>query len=279
MKIWAALGDGFKITPKFWVAILFTLVLNAFIGAVSTTVLPYVVVEGQILVPPITSVEEAAARFFPTMGVYFFSMAGSLLILGGTLGCLGQVTRKSPAVLPQTYLRSAKRWFLPMVRWGLGFGVATLGSGIVVAALLGFLWGILGQPEWLTSLIALGFSGTTFAVGLALIFSPFAFTARFLGVWKSFSESFRFIKSHPGGVVGLIFWISLFGALLKFVDLILAGGVGGIRTALGIASFAPGLPVFFFNLILGLPSAFLTAFIPVTLYSYYSGNTQSNPSA
>ncbi len=272
MSVFKAVGQGFKFLPRLWMAFLVILVMNAVAGALATVALPFEVVDGQLRVPPVTTPEEAAARFFPALGLYLFALGYSLFLLGGVFSGLSRLIKGSPLSVA-VYFQSAARWFFPMVRWGLAFMGVTVGSGIAASLLVGLLWGVTGRTEAMQALIQPAFSMTLFVVGLVLVFSPVIFVDRFLGVGKSFSESYKFLKVHKGATLGLLLLVGFIGALAWTGGLILAGIVNGIRDSFGIAQFAPGWPVFFFSLILGLPQAFVTVFFPTVLYSYYTGKS------
>ena len=76
--------------------------------------------------------------------------------------------------------------------------------------------------------------------------------------------------------VRLIFFVSLVVAIFWLGDYFLpAPMVDHVRAAMGIPPFAAGFPSFFFNLVLLLPQAFMSVYLPAVLYAYYLGQTES----
>ncbi len=172
----------------------------------------------------------------------------------------------------EEFHRLAKRWFAAILRWGLAvFGVA-LAAGLAVALVIAFLWAVTGRSEGMKELIGAGFWGALLAAGLVLVYSPVILIERGRGIKEAFKESNRFFNAHRGATFGFLLWLSFIGALIWLVWAIgVAPVVKGVREMAGLPPFPKGLPNFFFSLVLGLPSAFLSVYFPLVLGIFYRG--------
>lgn len=273
MGVLQAVKQGLGLVKRLWVAGAAYLLLFSAMGMWVTLVLPYEVVDGQVRVPQVQNAEDLIRRLLPALGIYLLTFGGALYVFAGVLGNLGLLLRGRP-VSAADFIVAANRRALSLLGWGAAFFGLGLAAGIGAAFLCSFLWAILGQPPLLKPLIQMGGSFAFMGVGLAFTFSPFALVERGGGLRAVFLEAWRFFRGHAQATIRLFLAISVLGAAAWLLGLfILAPAVAGLRALLGIAPFSPGLPVFFFSLILGIPQAFVMVFIPSVLYSYYYGNS------
>ena len=263
MAVWRALIGGFSLTGRLWAAMALLAVVFAAVGALATAFLPYEVVEGQVRVSAPAEVSEALRRLGVGLILYALAIGGSLFLLAGVFHGLRRQIRKE-SFSSADLLALSRAGFFPMLRWGIGF----FGVQFAVAAVVGGAIGLLSKD-----LMQASFSTTLLFVGLALLFSPVILVERACGTWASFRESVRFVGRHPAGTLGLLFGAGFVGAVAWALWLIVALGVKRLQAAMGIAPFSPGLPAFFFGLILVVPQAFLTVYFPAVLYAYYHGKT------
>lgn len=267
-----ALKRGLLLTKALWVAMAMYLLFFAVIGALVTLVLPYEVVDGQVRVLEIRSGEDLAGRLMPALFLYGIALAGSVYILGGVLGGLHELVREKPFGWADLVVHANRR-FPRLLLWGAAYFALSIGVGIFAAFFLSFVWAALGKPALLKPLIGTGASFAFMLVGLALFYSPIILVERARGVGVSFLESWRFVRTHAQGTLLLVFLVSLIGAIAWLLGFfLLAPVVNGLRTLMGVQPFSPGLPVFFFSLILGIPQAFVLLFLPSSLYAYYHGS-------
>lgn len=274
MSVWRAIGQGLDLTRRFWAAVLAFLLVYSSFGALSTVLLPFEMVNGQVRVPLPTNPSEAASRLIVALGIYLGMVGLSVWLLGGVLAGAGQILEKKPFSSGDLFRASTAR-FWSMLGWVAAYAVACFGAGIAVAFALGFLAAVSGQAAAVKSLAGLGFSAAGMVAGLLFLYSPSAIVKNSTGVWRGFGDSFRFVKGHGLATVALVFWISVIGALVWwFGVLVLARVTTTLRGAMGIPPFARGFPVFFFGLINGLPQAFLSVFIPASLVAYYQGSNE-----
>ena len=274
MGAFQAVGKGVRIASRLWFALPVVVVSYSAIGALATVFLPFQMVNGRPQVPPPATAEEALSRLAIGLSLFLCSSAFSLYWLGGTLSSARQLLN-GQAFSSGNFFDAAGREFFRMLRWALALMGVVLGFGIAVAALMGLLWVATGRSPLMKALIQLGFTAATLVAGISLLFSPVILFEQGQGVWMSFRESWRFSRQRAAGVVGLLGGVVLVGVAVWLVGTLLAAGVGQLRQAMGIAPFAKGWPVFFFGWILGLPQAFLTLFIPASLYAYCWGQSRS----
>lgn len=275
MGAFQAVGKGLITACRLWFVIPAVVVSYSAIGALATVWLPFSVVDGRFQVPPPATAEEALSRLMIGMGLFLCSWALSLYWLGGTLGSARGLLRDE-SFSRGDFFGAAGREFLRMLRWAFAWACVVMGSGLGVAVLIGFFWAATGRSPAMKILIQFGFTAATLWMAVSLLFSPMILLERSQGVWASLKDSWRFIRAHAAGAIGLLGGIVLVGVMVWTIGLILGAGVGQLRQMIGMASFTKGWPVFFFGLILGLPQAFLTLFIPAALYAYYWGNTRTS---
>lgn len=275
MTVFQAIEKGLDWTRRLWAAVIAFLLVYAVFGALATVLLPFEVVGGQVRVPVPVNPGDVLSRLIVSLGIYFGMVGFSVWLLGGVLAGSKELLGKRP--FPAGHLfRAGRERFWRMIGWAGGYMISCIGAGLAAAFLAGFIAAVSGQTQAVKSLAGLGFSAAAMAAGLLFLFSPAAIVEKGAGVWRSFGDSFRFVKSHGPGTILLVFLISFIGALIWwFGVLVLARASGALRAAMGIAPFAPGLPVFFFGLINGLPQAVLSVFIPASLYAYYQGSHES----
>ncbi|MBI3318750.1 MAG: hypothetical protein HYZ90_06410 [Candidatus Omnitrophica bacterium] len=270
MGVFPALGRALKSTFQLWFAIGCVLVANAFLNAVVTLALPFEVVEGQVRVPPVTSLQQALGLAGPVGGLFMLSSGMALYLLGGIIGSLEELASSEEASLGHLF-REGRRHFFPMVGWASSFFLLVGGTALAVGLGGGLLWGILGRPQLLKSLVGLLVAGSFFLGWIAFLYSPVALVHGG-GVWESFKSSLRFFRRHIFATFLLLGLVVGVGVLMSAAGIVFAGVANGVRTLLGIPPYARGAPVFFLALIQGFPQAFLTVFFPGMLFAYYRGN-------
>lgn len=273
MTVWRATGQGLRSCLRLWPGIAAFTVTYSAVGAAATLVLPFNVVEGRTVVPAPKTPGEFLSLLVLAGGLFLISTALSLRVLGGVLHGLERLERKE-AVPWQEFSLGMKKWFGPLIRWALLFGLLLLGLLLISIFLLAFLWAMSGRPEGFKAMVPqAAFLLTTFLT-LPFYYSPFCLLENRGQARDSFARSFRFAGRNLLGTLLLVVIISTIGAVLYWVDVFtLAKAANGLRGALGIPPFAKGLPVFFFGLFLLLPEGFLSVFAPAALYSYYRGKT------
>jgi len=258
---------------KLWGAALLLVVVYSAVGALATLLLPFEIVNGRTQVPPPTSPGEAASRLIIGLGLYLPTLAFSLFVLGGVLGVAQDLPAKG-TLSAGGFLDQAKQRFLPILRWGFATMGVALAAGMAAAFFFSFLWAVMGRSPAMKYLVTTAFWGAMLAAGLLMVYSPVILIDQRRGVLDSFKESSRFFNANRTATFGLILWVSFIGAMIWLVWAIsVAPVVGKIRTMMGIAPFAKGLPVFFFSLINGLPSAYLSVFVPLAIALFYWGRT------
>ncbi len=271
MTVFRAAGQGFKLTFKLFPVLFLYLAVYSAVGALATVLLPYEIVDNQTRVPPPTSPAQALSLLVISLGLYLPTMAFSLYLLGGTLAVSRPLAAGGPVPMPEFH-RQAKRWFLPVTRWAFAAVGAALAAGLAVTFVMAFLWAVTGRSEGMKGLIGVGFWGAALAAGLVLLYSPVALVERGRGIRDSFKESRRFFNAHRSATFGFILWLSFIGALVWLVWAIgVAPVIKQVRVMAGLPPFPKGLPNFLFNLVLGMPSAFLSVYFPLALGIFYRG--------
>ncbi|MDO8730617.1 MAG: hypothetical protein Q7J69_05520 [Candidatus Omnitrophota bacterium] len=271
MIIFRSAGQGFKLTFKLWPVVLLYLVAYSAVGALATVLIPHEIVNNQVRVPPPANFGDALSQLVIGLALYLPTMAFSLYLLGGTLAASLKLVGGEPVPMEEFH-RQAKRLFGVILRWGLAAVGAALAAGLVVTFLMTLLWALTGRSEGMKGLIGAGFWGAMLAAGLLLIYSPVILIERGQGIKEAFKESNRFFNKHRGATFGLILWLSFIGALIWLVWAIgVAPVVKVVREMAGLPPFPKGLPNFFFSLVLGLPSAFLSVYFPLALGIFYRG--------
>lgn len=273
MSAFRAVGKGLAATGRFWFAIPGVVIAYSAISALATVLLPFTLVDGKLQVPPPTNPPEAFSRLVVGMALFLSSLAFSLYWLGGTV-LSTRLILQGETVSQRDFFDAAGRELFRMFRWALTLTSLAMGLGLLVAAPLGVLWAATGRSSFMKALIQLGFTVTILFVGISFMFSPMILLERGQSVWSSFKDSWRFSHERSRGILGLISGIVGVGVVVWMIGLVLAGGIGQLRQMMGIAPFAKGWPVFFFGLILGLPQAFLTLFIPAALTAYHWGSSR-----
>lgn len=271
MTIFRSAGQGFKLTFKLWPVVLLYLVVYSAVGALSTLLLPYEIVNNQTRVPPPASPAEALSQLVIALGLYLPTMAFSLYMLGGTLA-VSRGLEAGERFSLREFHRQAKGRFGAILRWGLAAVGAALAAGLAAAFVATLLWAATGRPEGMKGLIGAGFWGALLAAGLVLLYSPVILIERGWGIKDCFKESSRFFNAHRAATFMLVLWLSFIGALIWLLWAIgVAPVVKGVREMSGLPPFPKGLPNFFFSLALGAPSAFLSVYFPLALGIFYRG--------
>ena len=271
MTIFRSAGQGFKLTFKLFLVVLFYLVVYSAVGALATLLLPYEIVNNQTRVLPPSSPGQALSLLIIALGLYLPTMAFSLYLLGGTLAVSRSLEAGEQILLPEFH-RQAKRRFLLVTRWAFAAVGVSLAAGLAVAFVMAFLWAVTGRSEGMKGLISTGFWGAALAAGLVLLYSPVVLVERGRGIKESFKESSRFFNRHRGATFGLILWLSFIGALIWLAWAIgVAPVIRQVRVMAGLPPFPKGLPNFFFSLVLNIPSAFLSVYYPLALGIFYRG--------
>lgn len=274
MNIFHAVGQGLDLTRRLWTGVIGFLLVYAVFGALATVWLPFEVVNGQVQVPMPANPTDAAGRLVVALGLYFGMVGLSVWLLGGVLAGAKELLEKRPFPAGELF-RAGWARIGTMIGWVATYGACCLGAGIAAAFLLGFIAAVSGQAAAMKALTGAGFSMAAMVVGVLLLYSPAAIVERSAGVWAGFGDSFRFVKGHGLATMTMVLLVAVIGAVIWwFGVLILARASGALRAAMGIEPFTKGLPVFFFGLINGLPQAFLSVFIPASLYAYYHGSRE-----
>ncbi len=274
MNSFQAVGKGLDLTRRLWPAIFAYLLVFSSFGAAATILLPFQVVNGQVSVPAPANPADAVSRLVIALGIYFGLIAFSVWLLGGVLAGCKEILEKRVFPAGELFRAGAAR-VGALFTWAMAFIAVCILAGISAASVLGFIAAATGQAQAMSSMAAAGFSTAALGFGLFLLYSPAAIVDDSIGVWIGFRESFQFVKRHGAQTMLLVFLVSLIGALVWwFGVLVLARAVGAIRESMGVPPFAAGWPVFFFGLVNGLPQAFLSVFIPASLYAYYHGSKE-----
>jgi len=300
VSVFKAVGQGFALTHRLWFAILAVLVVTAVLGGLASALLPFgrtpdqtfqvpvkvqgtqqqvpVRVEGQgIQVPEIKTPEQFKAVAGPVLILFVLSVTSALFLLGGVLGSLSRLLQRE-SVAVSDFFQAGIHWFFPMLGWAISLGLLTLVLTFVVGVPLAGRLNpqVISNPQFrelAPSLPILLFRLAFLLVSGLFLFSSISLVEGKRGVWSSLRDSVKFLFRHLLGTMGLFACVVGVGVVVQLANLILAGPVNSLRGMLGIAPYAKGLPVFFFNLILGLPQAYLTVFFPSSLYAYYHANT------
>ncbi len=276
MTVLRATGSGFRLTLRLWIAVAAYSVANAFVSFLGSF-LPHQVVNDQIQKVPLPKdPNELLALAISTFAVFLVMVVSQLYLLGGVLGCLQRMLRKQ-SVEAGEYFRQCREKFWFALKWGMVAFLFLLGIFCVGSFLSGLLWAITGHSaESRRFILVIGF-GATQLLGLPfLLYSPFFLLENGGRIRDGFRGSYRFSMKRKFATVRLIFWVSLIVAIFWLADFFLpAPMIGRVRAALGIAPFAAGFPSFFFNLVLLLPQAFMSVYLPAVLYTYYVGQTAS----
>ena len=271
MTIFRSAGQGFKLTFKLFPAVLFYLVGYSAVGALATVLLPYEIVNNQARVPRPSSMGQALSELVIGLALYLPTLFFSLYLLGGTLAASLKLAGGEPVPMEEFH-RQAKRWFGAILRWGFAVFGTALAAGLTATFVMAFLWAVTGRSAGMKGLIGVGFWGALLAVGLVLVYSPVILIEQGRGIKEAFKESNRFFNAHRGATFGFILWLSFIGSLLWLAWAIgVAPVVGRVRVMGGLPPFPKGLPNFFFSLVLGLPSAFLSVYFPLALGIFYRG--------
>lgn len=283
MNPFQAAGRAFNLTHRLWVAILAVLVVSSFLGALATVLLPYEVMDQQILqAPTIQTPEQFRKVAGPVLILFVISFSFFLYLLGGVIGSLKEIFRGGTFSPPDLF-KAGFRWFFPMMGWGLTIGLLAF----LTASFLGILLVSLAagggirpvSPQEKEALAALPVALYRFSyacTGAFFLLSPIILIDQDKGAWRSFGEAVGFQFRHLFGVIGLFGCVVLLGVVFQVWSMILGKMAEGLRPMLGIAPYAPGWPVFFFGLFLGVPQAYLSVYFPSALYAYYHGNTGSS---
>ncbi len=276
MGVWRALIQGFSLTRRLWVAMGLFLVVYAGVGALATVLLPYQVVEGRVQVPTPADMSQALKHLGIGLILYALGLGLSLYLLAGVFGGLRRQIREESFSGADLFALS-RSGSLPMLGWGVGFFLVEFAASAAVAVAAWLLSAVtgLGQAGLSKALMQMGFYATSLLVGLLLLFSPVILVERACRAWASFRESARFVRDHVAGTLGIVFGVSLIGAVVWALWLIVAQAVRQVQAALGIPPFSPGLPVFVFGWVLVAPQAFLTVYLPAVLYAYYHRKTST----
>jgi len=269
VAIWQAWLQGFSLTARLWLAGVLLLPIYAGGGALATLFLPYEVVQGQVRVPPPTDVKQALHHFAIGLALYLLIMGLVLFVLAGVFFSLRQLLNGQTVSVRQ-YLQSCRRGYIPILRWGIGFLFLEFSIAIGVGLGVMFLLYLLGQGGMASALAQAGFGLAFFLVGFALSFSPIVLVEENRGVGSSFRRSARLVSEHPLGLLVLLIVVAFVVATAYALWLPVAQWVRLIRAGLGVAPFAPGWPVFLFGLVLDVPQAFATVYLPSVLYTYYA---------
>ena len=276
MSVLRATGSGFRLTLRLWMAVAAYSVANALVSFLGSF-LPHQVVNDQIQKVPLpTDPNELLALAIATLALFLIMVVSQLYLLGGVLGSLQRLLRKQPMQAGEFFRQCREKFWLTL-KWGMVAFLLLLGIFCVGSFISGLLWAVTGHREEGRGLIlAIGF-GATQLIGLPfLLYSPFFLLENGGRIRECFRGSFRFSMKRWFATVRLIFLVSLIVAIFWLADFFLpAQGLGRVRAALGIPPFAKGLPSFFFNLVLLLPQAFFSVYLPAVLYAYYTGQTAS----
>lgn len=271
MTVFRAVGQGFKLTFKLFPVVLLYLVVYAAVGALATLLIPHEIVNNQARVSPPSNPGDAISQLGLGLALYLPTMVFSLYLLGGTLAASLKLS-DGESVPMEEFHRQAKGRFGVILRWGLAVLGAVLAAGLAATFVMTLLWAVTGRSEGMKGLIGAGFWGALLAAGLVLLYSPAILIERGRGIKDCFKESNRFFNAHRGATFGFILWLSFIGALVWLVWAIgVAPVMGRIRVMTGLPPFPKGLPNFFFSLVLGLPSAFLSVYFPLALGIFYRG--------
>ena len=267
---------GFRLTLRLWMAVAAYSVANAFVSFLGSY-LPHQVVNDQVQKAPLpTDSNEFLALAISTFAVLLIMVVSQLILLGGVLGCLKRLLGKQPMEAGE-FFRQCREKFWFILKWGMVAFLFLVGLFCVGAFLAGLMWAITGHTEESRGMILMIGFLVTQLLGLPFLqYSPFFLLENGCRIRDGFRGSYRFSMKRKFATVRLIFLVSLIVAIFWLGDYFLpAPMIGKVRAAMGIAPFAAGLPSFFFNLVLLLPQAFMSVYLPAVLYAYYLGQTAS----
>ncbi len=264
--VWKSVLGALRLLPKFWMPMFVYLIGYSFIGALSSVLLPYTIINGQqaVAVPP-KNASEAVGHGIIGLTLFFMMFFLATGLLGGVLESLRQILSGQADAVAR-FWASVRKWLFKMGAWGLAFGFLTIGLAVLAVFPVGFFWAVTGRAQGMQALAEFVFYIALLLVGYLFLYSPGFIVFKGSGLMAAFKRSARFVWRHKTASIIVVFLVSLIGALIYLFDYYaVAPLVGRLRAMLGIAPFAKGAPAFFFGLILNFPAAILFVYIPLAL--------------
>ncbi|MBI3333721.1 MAG: hypothetical protein HYZ93_06500 [Candidatus Omnitrophica bacterium] len=274
MNLFRAAGRSFGLTHRLWFAVLSVLVVTSAVGALSTLLLPFQVTGGRLTVPPPADAQEAVSRAGTVLALFLLSSGLALYLLGGVLGGLQRILR-GESVSVSRFFQFSREWFFRMAGWGCALLLLVVGGSVVVGLIFAVPGSALAGAGAFKQFFGFGFLPVFLFLWAANVFSPILMVEHSQGIWASLGNSIRFFFRNLPACLGVLLCAVAVGVGMNIFGLLLEKIVRALRTALSIAPYVPGLPVFFFGLILGIPQAYLTVYFPSLLYTFYRDNPKT----